>query len=100
MKEKEEKKIIKIRLINVVFLLFLIFILIIGINSNKLTTKQKIQEAAQNALSKSNTEYLETDEFVKELNKKLGENNYKLQTSENGYLVKTNSNKTYSLTNK
>ena len=100
MKEKEEKKIIKIRLINVVFLLFLIFILIIGINSNKLTTKQKIQEAAQNALSKSNTEYLETDEFVKELNKKLGENNYKLQTSENGYLVKTNSNQTYSVTNK
>ena len=100
MKEKEKKKIIKIRLINVVFLLFLIFILIIGINSNKLTTKQKIQEAAQNALSKSNTEYLETDEFVKELNKKLGENNYKLQTSENGYLVKTNSNQTYSVTNK
>lgn len=100
MKEKEEKKIIKIRLINVVFLLFLIFILIIGINSNKLTTKQKIQEAAQNALSKSNTEYLETDEFVKELNKKLGENNYKLQTSENGYLVKTSSNQTYSVTNK
>ena len=100
MKRKEDKKIIRIRLINVIFLLFLIFILVIGINSNKITTKQKIQEAAQNALAQSNTEYLETDKFVNELNKKLGENNYKLQTSTNGYLIKTNSNQTYSVTKK
>ena len=75
MENKQGTKIIKIRLIYLIILLVLIFGIISLVNVKNYTQREKVQEAAQNALSKSSSSILNLDYFETELNKKIGKIN-------------------------
>ena len=97
MENKQGTKIIKIRLIYLIILLVLIFGIISLVNVKNYTQREKVQEAAQNALSKSSSSILNLDYFETELNKKIGKDKYQLKTTKDGYIVTLSDSTSYSV---
>ena len=86
--------------------IFIIIMVIITIsivkyyNSNIDSTQVQIEEAAKIAIQKSDKKTLKKEDLINELNKKIGEDKFKVTTTNDGYaVILTDLNKVYSISN-